>query len=65
MSVCVLIGGLSACGAALPAAGSDYVRTTAGAYVLSDAPPGIVVRLGSKQVLNQAAAATINDRMDH
>ena len=53
----ILVGVLAGCGSALPAPGSDYVRTTAGGYVLADPPPGMIVSLGSKPLLNEADAA--------
>jgi hypothetical protein len=58
----VLIWALAGCGSALPAPDSDYVRSTAGGYVLADPPPGITVSLGAKPFLNAANAATMTDR---
>jgi hypothetical protein len=58
-SLLVLLGTLAGCGSALP--GSDYVRSSAGGYVLADPPPGITVWLGTKQFLNAADAALATD----
>ncbi len=67
--LCALVGALAGCGDALPAAGPDYVRSTAGGYVLADPPPGVTVRLGAKPVLNAAAATATGTpaaaAMDH
>jgi hypothetical protein len=57
----ILVGTLAGCGSALPAAGSDHVRSAAGGYVLADPPPGMIVRIGSKPLLNKADAAAASD----
>jgi hypothetical protein len=51
--VLALAAGLAACqGAAeAPLAASEFVLTSSGGYVRSDAPPGIEVTIGSKRVL--------------
>ncbi len=54
---CVLALGLSGCGFDLSAAGSDHVRSSAGGYVLAAPPPGMTVRIGSKQLMSEADAA--------
>lgn len=50
--VLALAAGLTACQGATeaPLAASDFVLTSSGGYVLSDAPPGIEVTLGSKRL---------------
>ena len=50
--ILALAAGLAACqGAAeAPLPASEFVLTSSGGYLRSDAPPGIEVTLGSKQV---------------
>jgi hypothetical protein len=57
----ILVGVLAGCGSALPEAGPDYVRSTAGGYILADPPPGMTVWIGAKPVLNAADAAAMSD----
>ena len=57
----ILALALAGCGSALPAAGSDHVRSASGGYALADPPPGMVVRIGSKPLLNKGDAAAAGE----
>jgi hypothetical protein len=50
--ILALAAGFAACQgtAEAPPTASEFVLTSSGGYLLSDAPPGIEVTLGSKQV---------------
>ena len=57
----ILLGALAGCGPALPAAGSDYVRSASSGYVLADPAPGMIVRIGSTPLLNKGDAAAASE----